>query len=198
MVIFRTKVQLLQSVREHVQARFASLDGGRLLKAASKVIDPREWPQDDQGLATFGVEEMETLTGYFQPLLEAKGCDVIRARRQEWVDVKAYVRRVPRAQWSTLWEDILADPLMARAFSNFLHLVEIILVLPLATAAVERGFSTMKRVKSDWRSSLDVSMLNRLMYISIEGPAVEAYHSAAAVQRWYEGSERAGRLEQGN
>ena len=48
-------------------------------------------------------------------------------------------------------------------------LVEIILILPLATATVERGFSAMKRVKNDWRSCLETDILNVLLRITIEG-----------------------------
>ena len=48
-------------------------------------------------------------------------------------------------------------------------LVEIILILPLATPTVERGFSAMKRVKNDWRSCLETDILNMLLRITING-----------------------------
>ena len=54
-------------------------------------------------------------------------------------------------------------------FPNILRLLEIILILPLATATVERGFSAMKRVKNDWRSCLKTDILNMLLRITING-----------------------------
>lgn len=68
-----------------------------------------------------------------------------------------------------------------------------ILTLPMSTASCERGFSCMKRVMSDWRSSLNTETLSMLMYLSIEGPEPDGYNSALAVQRWWEEGERARR-----
>ena len=69
-------------------------------------------------------------------------------------------------------------------------LIEILLVLPISSAACERGFSCMKRVKSDWRSSLAPSMLRMLMYISIEGCPLEEFDNIPVLDKWW-GSGRA-------
>ena len=47
---------------------------------------------------------------------------------------------------------------------NILSLVKILLVLIYSTACVERGFSLMNRVKSDWRCKLKEDSLNDLMH----------------------------------
>ena len=49
---------------------------------------------------------------------------------------------------------------------SILSLFSMIMVLPMSTAVVERGFSTTKRIKTDWRSRLETDMLSKLMYIS--------------------------------
>lgn len=64
------------------------------------------------------------------------------------------------------------------------------LVLPLATACCERGFSTLKRIKSDWRSRLETETLDNLMRISIDGPDLESYNAARALQHWWDKGER--------
>ncbi|KAH3859519.1 hypothetical protein DPMN_102336 [Dreissena polymorpha] len=69
-------------------------------------------------------------------------------------------------------------------------LVEIILVVPTSSAICERGFSAMARIKSDWRASLQPDMLNRLMAISISGPAVGEYNCTRALNLWYTGGQR--------
>ena len=43
----------------------------------------------------------------------------------------------------------------------------------------------MKRIKSDWRSSLSCETLNRLMFISIQGPTNEDYSAGSALERWW-------------
>ncbi len=87
----------------------------------------------------------------FEKFLEDKGSS-LEDIQLEWPQLKVFVSRLPRVQLSALWQDIFNDDKLRQRFSNFLHLVELILVLPMATASLERGFSAMKRRKSDWRS----------------------------------------------
>ena len=89
-----------------------------------------------------------------------------------------------------MWATIFSDEQLVARFENVLHLVEIILVLPMSTAVCERGFSTLKRVKMDWRSNLAPSMLNMLMFMCIEGPDSSDYDAARAMERWWAGGER--------
>ena len=69
-------------------------------------------------------------------------------------------------------------------------LVEIYLAMAISTAVCERGFSCMKRVKSDWRSSLSSVQLSRLMYLSLEGPSLAEFRPATSVMRWWRSGER--------
>ena len=57
-------------------------------------------------------------------------------------------------------------------------------MLPVNTAVCERGFSTIKRVKSNWRSSLATVHLQRLMAVAIEGPHPDHFDAGPAVDRW--------------
>ena len=58
---------------------------------------------------------------------------------------------------------------------NFAHLIYILKVLPVSNAKVERAFSMMTMVKTDWRSSLISAALEHLMQIKIEGPEIDNY-----------------------
>ena len=80
-------------------------------------------------------------------------------------------------------------------FPNILMLVEIILILPLATATVERGFSAMKRVKNDWRSCLDKDILNMLLRITVNGCSFDVYDPQRAIQHWWISGQRARRAD---
>ena len=108
--------------------------------------------------------------------------------------MKAYMRSQQRGQLTNMWKFLFLDEDRREEFANILQLVEIVLVFPLATA-VERGFSCMKRVKTDWRSRLEVPMLTKLMYISIEGASVQDYHAARAVQAWWEAAPNGRQLQ---
>ena len=74
---------------------------------------------------------------------------------------------------------VMLTALIVKTF--LLKLISIIMVLPMSTAVVERGFSTMKRIKTDWRSRLETPQLSKLMYLSIEGPHVKDYDATLAI-----------------
>lgn len=66
---------------------------------------------------------------------------------------------------------------LASQCNNFLLLAEIVLTWPLSTAVVERGFSSMNRVKTLLRSSMSLENLDDILRISIK------YHSIPKAQR---------------
>jgi hypothetical protein len=88
---------------------------------------------------------------------------------------------------------LFMNPNHSENLHNILMLVEIILCIPVSSAVCERGFSAMARVKSDWRARLDISMLNMLMALAIEGPPVGAYNAQRAIELWWHGGQRARR-----
>ena len=55
------------------------------------------------------------------------------------------------------------------------------------------GFSCVKRLKNDWRSSLTTQMMNHLLCVSLEGPTLEEYDAERAVHLWWTRGQRARR-----
>ena len=51
---------------------------------------------------------------------------------------------------------------------SLLSLVDLILTLPASTAECERGFSAMKRVKTDWRCRLATPTLSNMLMVLLE------------------------------
>ena len=109
-----------------------------------------------------------------KPILDHIGCDKAQLQ-QEWVQVKAHLgnRRVNNIipKINSLFT-IDGD-----RFKNILMLIETVLVLPISSAICERGFSAVKRIKSDWRSNLRTETMNHLLLAAIEGPALEDYNA---------------------
>ena len=58
------------------------------------------------------------------------------------------------------------------------------LVLPIATADCERGFSAMNRIKTVPRNRLKTNTLEQLMFISIEGPSADRFDFGRAADKW--------------
>lgn len=70
-------------------------------------------------------------------------------------------------------------------FSNLVHLIEFFCCFQSASnATVERGFSTMKRIKTDWRSRLGEETLDQLLCISTDGPPPSKFDPNPAVEQF--------------
>lgn len=69
-------------------------------------------------------------------------------------------------------------------YANALALAEIWLVMAIASAEPERGFSLMNRIKCDWRSILDVESLNDLMTIEMSNKDLSSFNLTRSVSLW--------------
>ena len=81
--------------------------------------------------------------------------------------------------WSTInrqFVDITGD---------VLALIDLILTIPATSVEAERGFSVMKRVKTDYRNKLQNPAMNDLMRIILLSPSEAAFDPAPAIEQWY-------------
>ena len=92
------KVAVLDSVHQALTNRFKCLDTDGLLKAAAKLVDPQEWPDDPEELAAFAGQEIQLLLGHFAEVLSTADCDVKAAHQEEWPALRTAVKRLPRRQ----------------------------------------------------------------------------------------------------
>ena len=173
----RDKQRIINTIIQFLNSRFESLDSDPVL-AAGKIFDPRVWPESVEDLATYG-----------EAALERNDFD-FAAVAGEWSALKACVTANNFRQLDPLilWQRMFTA--FKDQFPNILMLVEIILILPLATATVERGFSAMKRVKNDWRSCLDKDILNMLLRITVNGCSFDVYDPQRAIQHWWISGQR--------
>ena len=89
----------------------------------------------------------------------------------------------PKAKLSDLtWEDVNNE--FGLQFPNILSLMDLILSIPPSSADCERGFSQVKLVKNDWRSTLTNDSLNDLLMVQLETPSIEEYDPKPAIEYW--------------
>lgn len=184
-----------QSVCKHteqlvvcLEKRFESFSTNAVFTAAT-TLDPKNWPlQDDpEELQGYGNASVASLLTHFHDVLEANGCDVDVALA-EWGRVKKvvlmhYKDNKSSTSWQMLWAMLYRN--RREDFPNFFHLIEVLQLIPLATAKVERAFSLMGRVKTDWRMNLSISTLSDLMLIFLEGPDEKEFCVQPAVRSWF-------------
>ena len=63
--------------------------------------------------------------------------------------------------------------------------VEILLLFQISNTTVERGFSTMRQIKTDWRSRLNEETLDHLLRISTDGPPLSKFDPNPAVEQFF-------------
>ena len=75
-------------------------------------------------------------------------------------------------------------------FPEIFKLLNIILVLPVGTASVERSFSSMKQIKTRLRNRLNNANLAHLMRIAIEGPELSSVNFDEVLEVFKENNRR--------
>ena len=71
-----------------------------------------------------------------------------------------------------------------------LLLVELLLSIPISNAKVERVFSLMNRIKTDFRAALSGYTLNNRVRIRMEGPPLKQFDPTPAIQLWASSANR--------
>lgn len=129
------------------------------------IFDPSNWPTmaiDRGAVVSYGNEELSRILKHFMPLFS----DTLQEEaKEQWLRLKLFIcKKVPLSerQFHLLWPKILRED---RRFPTIMRVISIVMLLPMSTAACERGFSLMNRVKSKGRSGLTNSVTNRLMCI---------------------------------
>ena len=90
---------------------------------------------------------------------------------------------------------LLQEKLRARQHTvitggNVLSLINLVLTIPATSVKAERGFSVMKRVKTDFRIKLANPALNDLLRIILLSPAEVGFDPLPAIQHWHAALQR--------
>ena len=115
---------------------------------------------------------------------------------EEWRDVFRFTLRrflpstkSPRMTWYLVFT---AEELVR--CSNLLTVSELLFTLPASASVVERGHSTLARVKPDGRSRLGRNPSESLVRISAESQPTELFNPQPAINRWMQKPRRLNQL----
>lgn len=103
----RKKNELLDTVQESLRRRFQDVETDEVLKAASNLVDPREWPSDKQDWAHYGSDLLHTVTGHFAEVLDRSGCDRYKAKHDEWPAAKVLIKSLPPSEQTRACKELL-------------------------------------------------------------------------------------------
>ena len=158
------------------------------------IFNFKNWALGLEELQVYGNEQLSSVVDHFEELLIRNDCD-IDSVPLEWVDLKIYVSGLvaaePAVSYLDLWQRVIRQN--EDRFKNIILVLMIVLLIPIHTSEVERGFSLMNRVKQHWRARLTTPTLNELMRISLLGPTCNEFEPMEAIRLWWQGGRRARR-----
>ncbi|XP_076113346.1 zinc finger protein 862-like [Mytilus galloprovincialis] len=163
----------IDHVVENLEKRFPDLP---LLESFS-VFDPNSVPEDPEEAEGYGREQIGILSDHFK-------IDLVPLS-QEWRLLKNTINTDDslKSLSASLIMQQLAGKLVA-GFPLLSSLSAVGLLLPTSTADCERGFSTLKRIKTELRNRLSNKITNCLVTISLEGEESTEIDISEAVQHW--------------
>ena len=80
------------------------------------------------------------------------------------------------------WEDVNRQ--FGTTYPNILALMDLILTMAPSSAEAERGFSQLKLVKTNTRSSMGQNTLNNCLAVRLLSPTIKEYDLLPAINHW--------------
>ena len=185
--VYNTEPKISQRLNECISTRFSDVlaDSSDNLSTSStatangtgliapiigtiKILDTKTWPTERSELYKYGDNELKLLLNHFELIMKEKiAAPTASSVSNEWLELKLYVFDHMKHLSS---EDCWAVLSKGTAFKNVMKIINILRIFPVFNAVVERCFSTMTKVKTDWRNRLGEKEVEHLIRIKKEGP----------------------------
>ena len=154
-------------------------DSSKLFNCA-RILDTRLWPSEKEALSLYGNEAVKTAAAHYLDLLDFN----VDTLLEEWKAIKIFVSdNINNLPPQEIWKRV--HLFYSEMYPNISKLVEIFRVFPYSNAAVERCFSTMNKVKTDWRVNLGEESLDSLIRVKKMGPTAEKFDPTAKVNIFF-------------
>ena len=184
----KLRVQFLQALIDELEKRFPKEELATM-RQFSVVFDPSLWPKPRAAVGAidmgrYGLDELKKLHERFASRLDS--WEMLRLEYSQLLPMLPRVFQTTIKAREPTVQDVMCELVKedkSVSFPNCSHLLAIALVLPVATA--ERGFSTMKRIKTALRNRMEGTKLLSLMVISIQGVETQDMKFRPAVETWF-------------
>ena len=184
-------VDMVRKICSAVEIRFEDLRKNPIYENLIPILDIETWP-DGAILFTYGESCIDEIVEALEPLLISNQCHVKNIPNQ-WSSLKQRVIEIKKGcatklNYLDVWQKLLVNESVKR--SDVLHVIELFLITPFINAKLQRMFSRMNRVKTDFRNRLSRERLENCLRISKEGCNIADYNPDNAIKKWYEGKVR--------
>ncbi len=178
----------LKAKRMSTQRRFS--DSQEIIDAVVLILDCEGWKGDNEEFAN---DAIIAVYDKFEIPLKSGGLSAtlpdVLFQWHETVDFAVETIRVISQQYLITWRKIFSAP-RSNGWKDALILIELLFTIPVSNAKLERMFSKLKRVKTNFRCSLSLQRLENILRIMEEGPAWEEYDPLPAIELWHSAKQR--------
>ncbi|KAK6178299.1 hypothetical protein SNE40_013101 [Patella caerulea] len=159
----KIKSSLIPNIISAIDKRFDMKSINKDIYDALLISDHTTWDLED---SDFGLVQIRTLAEHFSKPLSFHGFNLDLCLR-EYKHLKFIVKQKYRLFQNKIgfWKSIFAYH--QELHPHFLLLIELCLTLAWSSATVERGFSTTRRILTDFRISLNKDSINDLLVIRV-------------------------------
>ena len=171
----------ISEVIAYINQRFSSLREEPYSYFA--VLDPREMPQDQADLSTYGNKEVRFLVDYFHHFFSD---DEKQRIIEQWPILRQRLARQKMHKTLDVFSNILMSP--PDDVKDCLVLIDLLVTLSPSTAKCERGFSTMNQLKNSMPTLMNQDTLTALMRVRSSNLNVANFCATSAIQRWMSGA----------
>ena len=120
--------------------------------------------------------------------LEKNGSDV-QSINEERIRSKLFILPIlqnnKKESYLEIWRRSFANTELMSDCKNVMHLYEILLVVPFTNAIVQRLFSRMNRVKTDFRNRLSRSRLDTCLRVGEDRTSIEDFNEDRVIECWW-------------
>ena len=165
----KIRKEAIDKLVEVQDERFSEFSNITNVLSKVKILDTSAWPGDLKDLAKFCVEDVKFLLEHFRVPLQSAGISGDVEVLREFREFKMYygprihekeIKLKSKDFWPWVYNCNIGK------YKNLFLLIELLMCIPFSTAVVERGFSSARRIITDWRATLSHPLINDCMHFS--------------------------------
>ncbi|XP_061249732.1 sperm flagellar protein 2 isoform X2 [Bos javanicus] len=129
----------------------------------------------------FGEKEVAILIAHYEPVLEAAKVKIDQVDT-EWsmlkLEIYSRFQNIRKLTWD------FVNSVYLHKYPNILTLIDLVLSLPASSAEAGRGFSQMKRIRSQMHAKVKADSMTDLLIIQLNSPDINNFDPRKAIHLW--------------
>lgn len=170
------RIPFLSVLVKNIKKQFQN----KSILAACYIFNYQKLPIRTELLADYGNTDIEKFAYQYQAVVASA-----EEGQEEWSGYQQFLREITHLTKNReVIQDLCSNASPASLFQNISQFAKICRVIPVHTADVGRAFLQLKLIKTQTRNKTKERTLDSITRIAVEGPGLENFAVAEAVEIW--------------